>query len=82
MEEYTLITKNRTRKKVFNLFKDVSNSFPFIGATDNSYKCVYKRVNKSVLKGSRLESFEDTRKSIRTYKKMYGRKLIYFKLLI
>ena len=55
------------RTKVFNLFKEVSNSFQFIGAMEISYKYVYKRVNKSVMKGSRLESFEDARKE---YKKL------------
>ena len=39
MEEYTLINKDRTRTKVFNLFKDISKSFPFIGAMEISYKC-------------------------------------------
>ncbi len=67
MEEYTPIPKNRSRTKVFNLFKDVSNSFPFIGAMEISDKCFYKRVNKPVMKGSRLEIFEDARKE---YKKL------------
>ena len=40
MEEYTLINKDRTKTKVFNLFKDISNSFSFIGAMEISYKCV------------------------------------------
>ena len=40
MEEYTLINKSRKRTKVFNLFKDISNSFPFIGSMEISYKCV------------------------------------------
>ena len=69
MEEYTLINKDRKRIKVFNLFKDVINSFLFIDVMEISYKCVYKRVNKSVMKGSRVESFENERKE---YKKLLG----------
>ena len=62
MEGYSLINKDRTIEKFYNLFKEVSNSFQFIGAMEISYKYVYKRVNKPVMKGSRLESFEDARK--------------------
>ena len=44
MEEYALINKDRTRTKIFNLFKDVSNFFPFIGAMEISYKCFLKEL--------------------------------------
>ena len=40
MEEYNLINNERKRTKGFNLFKGISNSFPFIGAMEISYKCV------------------------------------------
>ena len=33
-----------TRTKVFNLFKDVSNFFSFIGAMEISYKCFLKEL--------------------------------------
>ena len=44
MEEYTLINKDRSRTKVFNLFKDIINSFPFIGAMEISSKCFLKEL--------------------------------------
>ena len=67
MEEYTLINKDRTRTKVFKIFKVVLNSYPFIDAMEISYRCVYKRVNKPVTKGSRVESIKDAKKNIRNY---------------
>ena len=62
MEEFTLINKDRSRVKVFKPFEDVSKPSPSIDAMEISYGCVYKRISKPVLKGSRLESIEDSRK--------------------
>jgi len=67
MEECTLINKNRTRIKVFKIFKDVRNSSPFIDAMEISSKCVYKRANKQVMIGKRVESFKMPEKNIRNY---------------
>ena len=48
MEEYTFVNKNRIRAKVFKLFKDVNNSFPFIDGMEISCECVYKRADKPI----------------------------------
>ena len=48
MEEYTFINKDSTRAKVFKLFKDVNNSFPFIDGMEISCKCLYKRDDKPI----------------------------------
>ena len=48
MEEYTFINKDRTRAKVFKLFKDVNNSFPFIDGMEISCECLYKRADKPI----------------------------------
>ena len=83
MEEYTFINKDRTRAKVFKLFKDVNNSFQFFYGMGISCEYVYKRAEKQFMKWSRVESFEDARKK---YKKLLEegleKKLIYLKLLI
>ena len=62
MEEFTLINNNRSRIKVFKPFEDTSNPYKSINAIEVSYGCVYKRSNKPVMKGSRVESIEDARK--------------------
>ena len=62
MEEFTLINKQRNRIKVFKPFEDISKSSPSINAIEISYGCVYKRLSKPVIKGSRVESIEDARK--------------------
>ena len=67
MEEFTLINRDRSRIKVFKPFEDVSKPSPSIDAMEISYGCVYKRANKPVMKGSRVESIEDARKE---YKKL------------
>ena len=67
MEEYTFINKDRTIAKVFKLFKDVNNSFPFLDGMEISCEYVYKRAEKQFMKLSRVESFEDARKK---YKKL------------
>ena len=45
MEEFNFINKDRTRAKVFKLFKDLLSSYPFIEALEISYRYVYKRAN-------------------------------------
>ena len=67
MEEFTLINKDRSRIKVFKPFADLSKPSLSIDAMEISYGCVYKRVTKPVIKGSRVESIEDARKE---YKKL------------
>ena len=67
MEEFTQINKNRSRIKGFKPFEDVSKPSPTINAMEIAYGCVYKRVSKPIMKGSRVESIEDARKE---YKKL------------
>ena len=67
MEEFTLINKQRNRIKVFKPFEDISKPSPSINAMEISYGCVYKRLSKPVMKGSRVETIEDARKE---YKKL------------
>ena len=62
MDKFTLINIDRSRIKVFEPFEDVSNPSPSIDAMMISYGCVYKRSNKPVMKGSRVETIEAARK--------------------
>ena len=62
MEKFTLINKDRSRIKVFEPFEDISKPCPNINAMMISYGCVYKRSNKPVMKGSRVETIEEARK--------------------
>ena len=62
IEKFTLISKDRSRIKVFELFEDVSKLSPSIDAMKISYGFVYKRSSKPVMKGSRLEFLENARK--------------------
>ena len=62
MDKFTLINKNRSRIKVFEPFEDVSKPSPSIDAMMISYGCVYKRSSKPVIKGSRVETIEVSRK--------------------
>ena len=66
MEKFTLINKDRSRIKVFETFEDVSKPSS-LDVMMISYGCVYKRSNKPVMKGSRVEKIEDARKE---YKKL------------
>ena len=43
IEKFTLINKDRSRIKVFELFEDVSKPYPSIYTIMISYGCVYKR---------------------------------------
>ena len=62
MERFILINNERNRIKVFEPFKDVSKPSPSIDAIMISYGCVYKRISKPVMKGSRVETIEAARK--------------------
>ena len=62
MEKFTLINKDRSRIKVFELFEDDSKRSPSLDAMMISYGCVYKRSSKPVIKGSRVETIEAARK--------------------
>ena len=62
MEEFILINKQRNRIKVFKPFEDISKPSPSIDAMMISYGCVYKRLSKPVMKGSRVETVEAARK--------------------
>ena len=62
IEKFTLISKDRSRIKVFEPFKEISKTSPSIDAMMISYGCVYKRSSKPVMKGSRVETIENARK--------------------
>ena len=66
MEKFTLINKDRSRIKVFETFEDVSKPSS-LDVMMISYGCVYKRSNKPVMQGSRVETIENARKE---YKKL------------
>ena len=61
MEKYTLINKDRSRIKVFEPFEDITKPSKSIDAMMISYGCLYKRSNKPVMKGSRVETIEGAR---------------------
>ena len=67
MGEFTLVNKDRNRIKIFKPFEDFSKHSRTIDAIEISYGCVYKRSNKPVMKGSRVESIKDAREE---YKKL------------
>ena len=62
MEKFTLISKDRSRIKVFEPFENVSKPLQSIDTMMISYGCVYKRSSKPVMKGSRVETIEAARK--------------------
>ena len=62
IEKFTLISKDRSRIKVFEPFEEISKTSPSIDAMMISYGCVYKRNSKPVMKGSRVETIENARK--------------------
>ena len=67
MEKFTLINNDRSRIKVFEPFEDSSKNSSMINAILISYGCFNKRLSKPVMKGSRVESIEESRKE---YKKL------------
>ena len=62
IEKFTLLSKDRSRIKVFEPFEEISKTSPSIDAMMISYGCVYKRSSKPVMKGSRVETIEKARK--------------------
>ena len=62
IEKFTLISKDRSRIKVFEPFEEISKTSPSIDAMMISYGFVYKRSSKPVMKGSRVETIEKARK--------------------
>ena len=64
MEEFTLINKARSRIKVFEPFDDSSKNPFMINEILISYGCVLKLSSKSVMKGSRVESYRRSKKRI------------------
>ena len=62
IEKFTLISKDRSRIKVFEPFEEISKTSLSIDAMMISYGCVYKRSSKPVMKGSRVETIENARK--------------------
>ena len=62
IEKFTLISKDRSRIKVFEPFEEISKTSPSIDAMMISYGCVYKSSSKPVMKGSRVESIKNARK--------------------
>jgi len=62
IEKFTLISKDRSRIKVFEPFEEISKTSPSIDAMMITYGCVYKRSSKPVMKGSRVETIETARK--------------------
>ena len=67
IEKFTLISKDRSRIKVFEPFEEISKTSPSIDAMMISYGCLYKRSSKPVMKGSRVETVESAREE---YKKL------------
>ena len=67
IEKFTLINKARSRIKVFEPFEDSSDNSSMINAILIPYGCVFKRISKPVMKGSRVESIEEARNE---YKKL------------
>ena len=62
IEKFTLISKDRSRIKVFEPFDEISKTAPSIDGMMISYGCVYKRSSKPVMKASRVETIENARK--------------------
>ena len=62
IEKFTLISKDRSRIKVFEPFEEISKTSLSIDAMMISYGCLYKRSSKPVMKGSRVETIENVRK--------------------
>ena len=67
MEKFTLINKVRSRIKDFEPFDDNTKNSSMINAILISYGFVFKRSSKSVIKGSRVESIEESRKEYKNY---------------
>ena len=62
MKKFILIDKERSMIKAFEPFENVSKPSLSFNAMMISYGCVYKRSNRPVMKGSRVETIENARK--------------------
>ena len=78
IEKFILINKDRSRIKVFEPFENVSKPSPTIDAMMISYGCIYKLSSKPVMKGSRVESIENSRKEYKELLKQGWKKDQYF----
>ena len=67
IEKFTLINRDRSKIKVFEPFEDITKPSLSIDAMMISYCCVYERLSKLDMKGSRVGTMEDYRKE---YKKL------------
>ena len=67
MEKFNFINKDRTRAKVFKLFKDVNNYSPFLDAMGISCLCVYKRADKPIYEREPVKGLRMQEKNIRNY---------------
>ena len=67
MKKFTLISKARSRIKLFETFESSSKNSSMINAILISYVCVFKRSSKPFIKVSRIESIEEARNE---YKKL------------
>tara|TARA_Y100001970_G_scaffold114289_1_gene142577 strand:+ start:2677 stop:2928 length:252 start_codon:yes stop_codon:yes gene_type:complete len=59
-KSFTLINKNRDRIKVFRPFQSTLKQAQEM--MEIEYGCIYKRSSKPVMKGSRVETIEQSRK--------------------
>ena len=75
MSWVALINKLRSRIKVFEPFKNISKQPSTINAILISYG-FFKRPSKTVMKGTRGESIEESRKEYKNYLRRGGEKLI------
>ena len=62
IEKFILIDKDRSRIKVFEAFEDSLKPSKNIDAMIINYGCVYKRSSKPLMKGSRVETIEASKK--------------------
>ena len=67
MENFTLINKARSRIKVFEPFELSFKNSSMFNAILISYGCIFKRLSKPVIKGSRVESIEEARNEYKNY---------------
>ena len=65
--EFTLINNPRSKIKIFESFENSSKHSPIISSILISCGCIFKRLSKLVMNGSRVESIEEARKE---YKKL------------
>jgi len=59
VEQFTLINKQKNRIKIFKKFKSALPQAQEV--MEIEYACVYKRISKPVIKGSRIETLAKAR---------------------